>query len=246
MTLRLGAYSDDVRTLQGALKALGLYAGAIDGAFGPRTLAAVKAYQAANGLAVDGIVGPATWTALLAPVVRAPYPIPRCWPLRCLADGRKPQITSGHKSRNPDRSNHNGVDIMYRYKAGDPPVKIGDSGRTKTWWIPPNTYAIAPFVGRVVIAGASPTGLRAWLEHPSGWTAGFFHMDEIVVDVGAPLEMGERIGRVADSPRGDDPDHLHFELSYGDIVADVRGGHYGRGLVDPQAMLELTPFLLAT
>jgi peptidoglycan hydrolase-like protein with peptidoglycan-binding domain len=36
----------------------------IDGIFGPVTNAAVKDFQGSNGLAVDGIVGPATWAAL--------------------------------------------------------------------------------------------------------------------------------------------------------------------------------------
>ncbi|MEW5741635.1 MAG: D-alanyl-D-alanine carboxypeptidase family protein [Myxococcota bacterium] len=37
---------------------------AVDGIFGPKTLAAVKRFQQQRGLAVDGIVGPKTWGAL--------------------------------------------------------------------------------------------------------------------------------------------------------------------------------------
>lgn len=40
------------------------HVGAVDGIFGPKTLDGVKAWQAAHGLGVDGIVGPLTWGSL--------------------------------------------------------------------------------------------------------------------------------------------------------------------------------------
>lgn len=61
--IRPGSTGDDVRNLQVALVALG-YPIAADGTYGPRTQAAIRDYQADNGLAVDGIAGPQTRRAL--------------------------------------------------------------------------------------------------------------------------------------------------------------------------------------
>ena len=63
--LRKGSAGNQVRTLQRLLTAVGCVCGDIDGKFGSRTLIAVKEFQKAKGLAVDGIVGKDTWTALL-------------------------------------------------------------------------------------------------------------------------------------------------------------------------------------
>jgi hypothetical protein len=50
--------------LQVALRSHGLYLGPIDGIAGPRTVAAVRAFQRRSGLHVDGIAGPETRRAL--------------------------------------------------------------------------------------------------------------------------------------------------------------------------------------
>ncbi len=52
--------SDEVRALQKRLKALGYYSGSADGDFGPATEKAVRAFQKANGLTVDGKAGAKT------------------------------------------------------------------------------------------------------------------------------------------------------------------------------------------
>jgi len=62
-TLKEGARSDTVRILQQLLVNNGASI-AVDSAFGPKTTAAVKAFQKKKGLAADGIVGPKTWAAL--------------------------------------------------------------------------------------------------------------------------------------------------------------------------------------
>lgn len=63
--LRRGARGEAVRGLQSRLRAIGVYDGEIDGIFGPGTEEAVKAAQNKFGLEADGIVGGATWGAIL-------------------------------------------------------------------------------------------------------------------------------------------------------------------------------------
>ena len=58
MLLKNGSKGEDVKKLQ---EKLGVEA---IGTFGPKTEAAVKAWQKANGLKDDGIVGPSTWSKL--------------------------------------------------------------------------------------------------------------------------------------------------------------------------------------
>jgi peptidoglycan hydrolase-like protein with peptidoglycan-binding domain/DNA invertase Pin-like site-specific DNA recombinase len=60
--------SAQVRALQRRLRADSVDPGPVDGRFGPLTEAAVRRFQAARGLVVDGIVGPRTGPALRAPV----------------------------------------------------------------------------------------------------------------------------------------------------------------------------------
>lgn len=58
-----GSSGDDVKQLQKQLNSNG-YQLDVDGNFGPKTQAAVKSYQKAKGLTVDGVVGKNTWGAL--------------------------------------------------------------------------------------------------------------------------------------------------------------------------------------
>ena len=52
------------KAIQQKLKELGYYKGSIDGIYGQGTRSAVIAFQKANGLSADGIVGPKTASAL--------------------------------------------------------------------------------------------------------------------------------------------------------------------------------------
>jgi len=64
VTLSIGSSGSSVRTLQEKLKSAGFNPGGVDGDFGARTDRAVRAFQQAKGLEVDGRVGPLTLRAL--------------------------------------------------------------------------------------------------------------------------------------------------------------------------------------
>jgi hypothetical protein len=86
MTIRRGMTGEIVKRIQEKLQQLSLYHGPLDSGFGGGTEGAVKRFQQARGLAVNGLVDAPTWDALFtgepAPVsefANAPQP------LRCLA-----------------------------------------------------------------------------------------------------------------------------------------------------------------
>ena len=83
--MKRGSVNERVRQLQTRLAELGYYSGLIDGQFYDGTETAVKAFQAANGLTADGIVGEVTeerlWAedaipAWNAPTTSTPSPTP--------------------------------------------------------------------------------------------------------------------------------------------------------------------------
>lgn len=79
-TYQTGSTGPEIGQIQQRLTALGLYGGEVDGLYGGGTEGAVRAFQAANGLEVDGRVGPATW-AVLFPAA----PVQGGLDFRCLA-----------------------------------------------------------------------------------------------------------------------------------------------------------------
>lgn len=62
--LAFGSTGEDVKILQVLLDSIGYSAGIIDGIFGVKTKEAVTAFQSANGLDQDGIVGVKTWSVI--------------------------------------------------------------------------------------------------------------------------------------------------------------------------------------
>lgn len=90
MLLKLGSEGEDVKKLQNKL--------GVDpiGKFGPKTEAAVKAWQSSNGLTADGIVGDGTWSKLFSEgTTSAPTLITEPAPVRSVG-GLKLEKLKGH------------------------------------------------------------------------------------------------------------------------------------------------------
>ena len=67
-----GAEGPKVAELQRQLQRQGFSPGGVDGIYGPSTRGAVVAFQAAHGIARDGVCGPQTWAVLQGGALPAP------------------------------------------------------------------------------------------------------------------------------------------------------------------------------
>lgn len=201
----------------------------------------VRSWQEERELAVDGLPGPRTLASIERAAALRQLELATgitTWPLRLLADGRRPAITSGFRTK--DRPGHDGVDLFYPYLDTDPPVAAGDGGAVvkrgdRRWWIPPGTCAVAAGAGRVLQAGRLSTGLRLWIDHGHGLRTGYFHLATLLVSDGDQVEAGQALGLVGDNPRAHDATHLHFEVS--------PTNHYAPR--DPRPFLERAGAMLA-
>lgn len=108
MLLKVGSEGEDVKKLQIKL--------GVDpiGKFGPKTEAAVKAWQSANGLKADGIVGDGTWTKLFGETTTVKTVITEPAPVKSVG-GLKLENLKGHIPDNviaqiPDTAAKFGID----------------------------------------------------------------------------------------------------------------------------------------
>lgn len=126
-TLRLGSRGSEVSDLQRRLLALRFSPGPIDGIFGSMTDAAVRAFQSARQLTVDGIVGPQTWGALDVGATPAPTPPPSRPPAR--GTGRAVHIEvpfRGYRADEPTGCFNRCVEManLVGVRVGGPDVRI--------------------------------------------------------------------------------------------------------------------------
>lgn len=114
--LKKGSNSETVAYLQ---KFLGI---TVDGKFGPKTEAAVKKFQAANGLKVDGIVGPATWKKVGVAQKPAPATKPKTYTVK--SGDTLGKIAKANKTTVAKLSKINGIKNANLIKVGQV-IKLG-------------------------------------------------------------------------------------------------------------------------
>ncbi len=200
--MRAGNRGWDVAALQFLLQRAGKGAGRADGIFGPLTRAAVMRAQAAAGLAVDGLAGPATIASLRGgssgpvstPVSNSPPggPVTFYRPVPGL-------IGDGFGAARAGGRVHQGLDF---------PVSYG-------------TLVEAAGVGTTIYAGWNSGGYGnlVVVQHRLGYTTWYAHLSSITTWVGEAVEGGTRIGYVGSTGYSTGP-HLHFEVRRYDTPID--------------------------
>lgn len=202
-TLRFGASGSLVKTAQQRLGGV-----AVDGAFGPATLARVRSYQQTKGLPVTGAVDAATWKALggecsaldnpptstqppvtpPAPVVgdpNGPYRMP--W-----AKGVTYKITQGPNGSysHDDKYDLDGIDFG----------------------LPMGTQVIAARDGVVYDTGfVASGGNYVKIKDASGLCQVYFHLSSYQVVQGQSIRQGQDIAKSGNSGNSSGA-HLHFQL----------------------------------
>jgi len=90
---KVGDQNANVTLIQTVLSKNGYPTGGIDGIFGEKTRQAVIAFQSAQGLQADGIVGPLTWNAIQKLSAVAPIPIAAPAPAPANLPAKVPMVT---------------------------------------------------------------------------------------------------------------------------------------------------------
>lgn len=202
--LRQGSRGNDVKTLQQSLNSKGFNSGTADGVFGARTTSAVRSFQSAAKLSVDGVAGSRTFAALKGNIkasssgsgsgtqvsgTTAPVSSGFIVPV----SGR---ISSEFGSRNG--SNHHGIDVAQGNRSN---VSIAASAS--------GTVTSARFMsgyGNTVIVSHTIGGRH--------FNTLYAHLNSFNVSAGQTVRQGQSIGIMGSTGRSSGP-HLHFEIHEG-------------------------------
>jgi peptidoglycan hydrolase-like protein with peptidoglycan-binding domain len=116
--LERGEQGEEVSELQIQLRDLRYYTGPIDGDYGSLTEEAVRRFQEAQGLTVDGIAGPTTRSAIANPATRpAPTPAPTPSPASAPLPAPTPAPSPAVRTPTPDtQGQYSTLDLQRRLR----------------------------------------------------------------------------------------------------------------------------------
>jgi peptidoglycan hydrolase-like protein with peptidoglycan-binding domain len=189
-TMKRGDRGWDVAAMQYILARRGYPPGAIDAVFGPMTDTALRNFQRAYGLFVDGLAGPQTISALRQGSPARGPTREVSGPVRLLRPVPGPIGDRFGAPRKGGRT-HTGIDF---------PVQAG-------------TRVGAAGVGVTEFAGWNKGGYGnlVVVRHRLGYTTWYAHLSVITTWVGESVNGGDRLGYVGSTGHATGP-HLHFEL----------------------------------
>jgi peptidoglycan hydrolase-like protein with peptidoglycan-binding domain len=197
-TMRRGDRGWDVAAMQYILARRGYPPGAIDAVFGPMTDTALRNFQRAYGLFVDGRAGPQTISALRqGSPAHAPAPVVN-GPVRLLRPVPGPIGDRFGAPRAGGRT-HTGID--FPVAAG---TRIGAAG-----------VGVTEFAGR----NRGGYGNLVVVRHRLGYTTWYAHLSVITTWAGESVSGGDRLGYVGSTGHATGP-HLHFELRRNAVPID--------------------------
>jgi len=194
--LRTGKEGWDVAALQFLLHERGFEPGGFDGGFGPNTLNAVRRYQSAARLQVDGVAGPSTFNALqTGPVITI---VPPSSPVRFIRPVPG-AIGDGFGWIPPGRLPRGSI---------SPSRWALQSTRVAWGWSPRGLHTGG--YGNLVV-----------ITHRLGFESWYAHQSRIAVSVGQSVVGGQTIGYVGSTGHSTGP-HLHFEVRHFGTPVDRR------------------------
>src|SRR3954470_21348397 len=195
----------DVAALQFMLRRRGFSSGSVDGGYGPNTTAAVRRFQSAAGIGVDGHAGSGTLHALRHRAAR-----------RHSSGGSTGSGSSGVPS-GPVRFLRP-VNAAIGEGFGYPPGHGGARHDGVDFPEPAGTPIGAAGVGTVISAGWNSGGYGnlTIIQHRLGYQTYYAHQSSISVSVGQRVSGGVRIGYVGSTGHSTGP-HLHFEVRHNGV-----------------------------
>jgi len=178
----------DVAALQFLLHERGFEPGGFDGGFGPNTEKAVRRFQAAAHLVVDGVAGPSTLNALRGSQLVAASPT---GPVRFFRP--VPGSIGDRFGWIPPGRWHTGLDFP---EPKGTPIHAGGRG-------------VVSFAG----FNNGGYGNLVVVSHRLGFETWYAHMSVIAATVGRAVSGGVTIGYVGSTGHSTGP-HLHFEVRH--------------------------------